>query len=138
MIILVFSVGIFCGFLSFYASFYLFLFSIFRTSLKITRVRVSWLKIIVIIIIIIIIIINVACSQCMGLYSSVGRAPQRQRRGHHIRWVLILLKSRNVLRVNLPLLKFQSSLRRSYLHLNLSDSTLKDSKIACYTTVWKL
>ena len=36
------------------------------------------------IIIIIIIIINVACSQCMGLYSSVGRAPQRQRRGHHI------------------------------------------------------
>ena len=136
MIILVFSVGIFCGFLSFYASFYLFLFSIFRTSLKITRVRVSWLKIIVIIIIII--IINVACSQCMGLYSSVGRAPQRQRRGHHIRWVLILLKSRNVLRVNLPLLKFQSSLRRSYLHLNLSDNTLKDSKIACYTTVWKL
>ena len=136
MIILVFSVGIFCDFLSFYASFYLFLFSIFRTSLKITRVRVSWLKIIVIIIIII--IINVACSQCMGLYSSVGRAPQRQRRGHHIRWVLILLKSRNVLRVNLPLLKFQSSLRRSYLHLNLSDNTLKDSKIACYTTVWKL
>ena len=135
MIILVFSVGIFCGFLSFYASFYLFLFSIFRTSLKITRVRVSWLKIIVIIIII---IINVACSQCMGLYSSVGRAPQRQRRGHHIRWVLILLKSRNVLRVNLPLLKFQLSLRRSYLHLNLSDNTLKDSKIACYTTVWKL
>ena len=68
-------------------------------------------------IIIIIIIINVACSECMGLYSSVGRAPQRQRRGHHIWWVRILLKSRNFLWVNLQLLKLQLSLRRLYLHL---------------------
>ena len=48
---------IYCGFLSCYTSFYLFIFftSIFTISLKITLVRVSWLKIIVIIIIVIII-----------------------------------------------------------------------------------